>query len=129
MLIDLAEEQKKLRAELRDYLRNCLDARQRAQIANDPFGEHYMEHCKRLGADGMLGAAWPEEYGGPGFGPMEPQIFANEIPPAEVPYPIITLNNVAPTHPPYRTHPPKTVLLPKILKGQCHFPIRHNQPG
>ncbi|MCW2941514.1 MAG: acyl-CoA dehydrogenase protein [Actinomycetia bacterium] len=129
MLIDLTEEQKKLRAELRDYFRNCLDAGQRAQIANDPFGEHYMEHCKRLGADGMLGAAWPEEYGGRGFGPMEQQIFANEIARAEVPYPIITLNSVAPTILQYGTDEQKTFFLPKILKGECHFAIGYSEPG
>src|SRR5258708_6607357 len=128
MLIDLTEEQKKLRAELRDHFRNCLDAGQRAQIANDPFGEHYMEHCKRLGADGMLGAAWPEEYGGRGFGPMEQQIFANEIARAEVPYPIITLNSVAPTILQYGTDEQKTFFPPKTLKAASPFAFGYSPP-
>ncbi|KAB2339082.1 acyl-CoA dehydrogenase family protein [Actinomadura rudentiformis] len=129
MFIDLTDEQKKLRAELRDYFRNCLSAEQRDQIANDPFGEHYMEHCKRLGRDGMLGVALPTEYGGRGFGPMEQQIFANEIARAEVPYPIITLNSVAPTILQYGTDEQKSFFLPKILAGECHFAIGYSEPG
>ncbi|MBW8484380.1 acyl-CoA dehydrogenase family protein [Actinomadura parmotrematis] len=129
MFIDLTDEQKKLRAELRDYFRGCLDAEQRARIADDPFGEHYMEHCKRLGRDGMLGVALPKEYGGRGYGPMEQQIFANEIARAEVPYPIITLNSVAPTILQYGTDAHKEFFLPKILAGECHFAIGYSEPG
>ncbi|NED51440.1 acyl-CoA dehydrogenase, partial [Micromonospora aurantiaca] len=57
MFIDLTGEQKRLSAELREYFENCLTAEQRAAIAADPFGTAYMEHCRRLGRDGMLGVA------------------------------------------------------------------------
>jgi Acyl-CoA dehydrogenases len=80
VFIDLTDDQKELRAELRDYFRNCLDDEQRGKIAYDPFGTTYMEHCKRLGRDGMLGVAWPQEYGGRGFGPMEQQISPTRSP-------------------------------------------------
>ncbi|MFD0855674.1 acyl-CoA dehydrogenase family protein, partial [Actinomadura adrarensis] len=129
MFIDLTDEQKRLRAELREYFRGCLTPEQRREIATDPFGEHYMEHCKRLGADGMLGVALPKEYGGRGFGPMEQQIFANEIARAEVPYPIITLNSVAPTILQYGSDAHKEFFLPKILAGECHFAIGYSEPG
>ena len=129
MFIDLTAEQKRLRDELRDYFRNCLDDRRRAEIARDPFGPAYMEHCRRLGADGMLGVALPREYGGRGFGPVEQQIFANEIARAEVPYPIITLNSVAPTILRYGSAAQKEFFLPRILKGECHFAIGYTEPG
>ncbi|WP_395106709.1 acyl-CoA dehydrogenase family protein [Actinomadura sp. SCN-SB] len=129
MFIDLTDEQKRLRAELREYFRGCLDDEQRAAIANDPFGTAYMEHCKRLGADGMLGVALPKEYGGRGYGPVEQQIFANEIARAEVPYPIITLNSVAPTILQYGSDAHKEFFLPRILAGECHFAIGYSEPG
>ncbi|MBX6766233.1 MAG: acyl-CoA dehydrogenase family protein [Actinomadura rubrobrunea] len=129
MFIDLTDEQKKLRAELREYFRHCLTPEQRAQIADDPFGAAYREHCRRLGRDGMLGVALPKEYGGRGYGPVEQQIFANEIARAEVPYPLITLNTVAPTILRYGTDRQKEMFLPRILAGECHFAIGYSEPG
>jgi hypothetical protein len=129
MFIDLTAEQKTLRDDLRDYFRGCLTAAQRDLIAEDPFGPAYMDHCRRLGRDGMLGFELPREYGGRGFGPVEQQIFANEIARAEVPYPIITLNTVAPTLAQYGTQEQKKRFLPRILAGECHFAIGYSEPG
>ncbi|MCO5991842.1 acyl-CoA dehydrogenase family protein [Actinoallomurus rhizosphaericola] len=129
MFIDLTDEQKALRAELRAYFASCLTDAQRNDIADDPFGTAYMAHCRRLGRDGMLGIALPREYGGGGFGPVEQQIFANEIARAEVPYPIITLNTVAPTLVEFGTDAQKKRFLPGILAGECHFAIGYSEPG
>jgi 3-oxo-4-pregnene-20-carboxyl-CoA dehydrogenase beta subunit len=129
MLIDLTDDQKRLRTELRDYFGACLSATDRDRIADDPFGTAYMEHCERLGRDRMLGIALPKEYGGRGYGPVEQTIFANEIARAEVPYPIITLNTVAPTLVQYGTDEQKKMFLPGILAGECHFAIGYSEPG
>jgi alkylation response protein AidB-like acyl-CoA dehydrogenase len=129
MFIDLTGEQKKLRAELREYFENCLTAGQRAAIAADPFGPAYLEHCRRLGRDGMLGVALPEAYGGRGYGPVEQTIFANEIARAEVTYPLITLNSVAPTILQYGSDAHKEFFIPRILAGECHFAIGYSEPG
>ncbi|MFG2090230.1 MULTISPECIES: acyl-CoA dehydrogenase family protein [unclassified Spirillospora] len=129
MFIDLTDEQKRLRAELREYFEGCLDGQQRAAILEDPFGTAYMEHCRRLGRDGMLGVALPKEYGGRGYGPVEQTIFANEIARAEVTYPLITLNSVAPTILQYGTDAQKEFFIPRILAGECHFAIGYSEPG
>ncbi|MDN3356952.1 acyl-CoA dehydrogenase family protein [Actinomadura sp. DC4] len=129
MFIDLTDAQKAFRDELRDYFRGCLNDEQRQLIAKDPFGIAFMEHCRRLGSDHMLGVALPEEYGGRGLGPLEQQIFANEIARAEVPYPLITLNTVAPTLVQYGTEEQKKRFLPRILAGECHFAIGYTEPG
>ncbi|WP_084959410.1 acyl-CoA dehydrogenase family protein [Thermoactinospora rubra] len=128
MMIDLTAEQERLRAELREYFRTCLTPEDRGKIAEDPFGEHYMEHCRRLGRDGKLGVGWPKEYGGGGYGPVEQQIFANEIARAGVPYPIITLQTVGPTLMQYGTREQKEFFLPRILAGECHFAIGYSEP-
>ena len=129
MFVDLTEEQKRLRGRLREYFAGCLSEDERARLADDPFGTAYMEHCRRLGRDGMLGIALPKEYGGRGFGPVDQQIFANEIARAEVPYPIITLNTVAPTLVRYGTDAQKKRFLPGILAGEIHFAIGYSEPG
>ncbi|MFC4050758.1 acyl-CoA dehydrogenase family protein [Actinomadura syzygii] len=129
MFIDLSGEQKKLQAELREYFENCLTEEQRAAILDDPFGPEYLEHCKRLGRDGMLGVALPGEYGGRGYGPVEQTIFANEIARAEVTYPLITLNSVAPTILQYGSDAHKEFFIPRILAGECHFAVGYSEPG
>ncbi|WP_329085436.1 acyl-CoA dehydrogenase family protein [Streptosporangium sp. NBC_01469] len=129
MLIDLTSDQKRLRDELREYFRSCLTAEGRARISADPFGHAYMEHCRALGRDGKLGLGWPKEYGGGGYGPLEQQIFANEIARAEVPYPIITVQTVGPTLMQYGTAAQKEFFLPRILAGECHFAIGYSEPG
>lgn len=129
MFIDLTDEQKRLRAELREYFENCLTAEQRAAIRADPFGPAYLEHCRRLGRDGMLGVALPKEYGGRGYGPVEQTIFATEIARAEVTYPLITLNSVAPTILQYGSDAHKERFIPRILAGECHFAIGYSEPG
>ncbi|NUR83990.1 MAG: acyl-CoA dehydrogenase [Nonomuraea sp.] len=128
MLIDLTTEQARLRDELRAYFRACLTAEERTKIAEDPFGTAYMEHCRRLGRDGKLGLGWPKEYGGAGYGPLEQQIFANEIARANVPYPLITLQTVGPTLMQYGTQEQKEFFLPRILAGECHFAIGYSEP-
>ncbi|MEV1167791.1 acyl-CoA dehydrogenase family protein [Nonomuraea sp. NPDC049784] len=128
MLIDLTPAQRALRDELREYFQECLTADDRRKIAEDPFGEAYMEHCRRLGRDGKLGLGWPKEYGGGGYGPLEQQIFANEIARAGVPYPIITVQTVGPTLMQYGTQEQKDLFLPRILAGECHFAIGYSEP-
>ncbi|MFG2075971.1 acyl-CoA dehydrogenase family protein [Nonomuraea maritima] len=128
MLIDLTPEQRRLRDELREYFLTCLTADERARIAEDPFGKAYMEHCRRLGRDGKLGLGWPKEYGGSGYGPLEQQIFANEIARAGVPYPIITVQTVGPTLMQYGTREQKDSFLPRILAGELHFAIGYSEP-
>ncbi|MET8050822.1 acyl-CoA dehydrogenase family protein [Streptosporangium sp. NPDC005286] len=129
MLIDLTPEQQRLRAELREYFQSCLTAADRKKISTDPFGHAYMEHCRNLGRAGKLGLGWPKEYGGGGYGPLEQQIFANEIARAEVPYPIITVQTVGPTLMQYGTAAQKEFFLPRILAGECHFAIGYSEPG
>ncbi|MEW9532696.1 acyl-CoA dehydrogenase family protein [Microbispora sp. NPDC049125] len=128
MFIELTAEQRRLRDELREYFATCLTEEDRREIARDPFGQAYMEHCRRLGRDGRLGLGWPKEYGGGGYGPLEQQIFANEIARAEVPYPIITLQTVGPTLMQYGTPEQKDFFLPRILAGECHFAIGYSEP-
>ena len=129
MFIDLTDEQKALRDEMRAYFATLITDGERANLAEDSFGEAYREIVRRMGRDGWLGVGWPAEYGGRGLGPIAQQIFVNEATRAEVPYPLVTLQTVGPTLQRYGTAEQKERFLPRILAGDVHFAIGYSEPG
>lgn len=129
MFIDLTEEQRKLRDELREYFSTLLGPAERKALETESFGETYMEVCRCLGRDRWLGIGWPVDLGGRGYGSVEQQIFVNEATRAGVPYPLVTLQTVAPTLLKYGTRRQKDFFLPQILRGECHFAIGYSEPG
>lgn len=129
MFIDLTDEQKTLRDELRAYFATLMTDDERAKLAQDSFGETYAEIVRRMGRDGWLGLGWPVEYGGRGLGPIAQQIFVNEATRYEIPYPLVTLQTVGPTLQRYGTEAQKDRFLPRILAGDVHFAIGYSEPG
>ncbi|MGW5419955.1 acyl-CoA dehydrogenase family protein [Streptomyces sp. NPDC003943] len=118
------ERQLRLRAELRAYFRDVMPdgppppadtAAQRALL-------------RRIGADGMLGIGWPEEYGGQGRGPDEQFVFFDEAYRAGAPVSMVTLNTVGPTLMRYGTDEQKARFLPGILRGETVFAIGYSEP-
>ncbi|HEY3687560.1 MAG TPA: acyl-CoA dehydrogenase family protein [Streptosporangiaceae bacterium] len=129
MFIDLTDEQKTLRDDLRAYFSTLMTDDERARLAKDSFGEMYAEIVRRMGRDGWLGLGWPKEYGGHGLGPIAQQIFVNEATRMEIPYPLVTLQTVGPTLQRYGTTAQKDLFLPRILAGDVHFAIGYSEPG
>lgn len=128
MLIDLTPEQAKLQNDLRHYFSNLVTAEETREIMIDRHGSSYEAVVRRMGQDGWLGVGWPKEYGGHGFGPLEQQIFMNEVMRADVPMPLVTLQTVGPTLQKYGTEEQKKKFLPGILAGEIHFAIGYTEP-
>ncbi|WP_328478131.1 acyl-CoA dehydrogenase family protein [Actinoplanes sp. NBC_00393] len=128
MFIDLNEEQRELRDELRAYLREVLTPAQRAVLLRERHGRAHRDLVARLGRDGWLGLGFPQRYGGRGLGPAEQQIFVNEAARADVPLPAVTLQTVAPTLLAHGTDEQKDFFLPRILAGELHFAIGYTEP-
>jgi len=128
MFIDLTDEQRALRDELREYFAGLVTPDERAALATDRHGSAHRDVVRRLGRDGWLGVGWPVEYGGRGFGPVEQQIFVNEAARADVPLPAVTLQTVGPTLQAYGTPAQKEFFLPRILAGEVHFAIGYTEP-
>ncbi|WP_329791030.1 acyl-CoA dehydrogenase family protein [Lentzea sp. DG1S-22] len=128
MFIDLTDDQRELRDELREYFAGVMTAADREVMLTERHGETYRALVRRLGRDGRLGVGWPREYGGLGFGPVEQQIFVNEAARADVPLPYVTLQTVGPTLQSYGTQEQKDFFLPKILSGDLHFAIGYTEP-
>lgn len=128
MLIDLTPEQAKLQNDLRHYFSNLVAAEETREMMIDRHGSSYEAVVRRMGQDGWLGVGWPKEYGGHGFGPLEQQIFMNEVMRADVPMPLVTLQTVGPTLQKYGTEEQKKKFLPGILAGEIHFAIGYTEP-
>lgn len=128
MLIDLTPEQAELQSELRQYFSNLVTADETRDMMLDRHSSSYEAVVRRMGRDGWLGVGWPKEYGGHGFGPLEQQIFMNEVIRADVPMPLVTLQTVGPTLQKYGTEEQKKKFLPGILAGEIHFAIGYTEP-
>lgn len=128
MLIDLTPEQAKLQNDLRHYFSNLVTAEETREMMIERHGSSYEAVVRRMGQDGWLGVGWPKEYGGHGFGPLEQQIFMNEVMRADVPMPLVTLQTVGPTLQKYGTEEQKKKFLPGILAGEIHFAIGYTEP-
>jgi alkylation response protein AidB-like acyl-CoA dehydrogenase len=129
MFIDLTDDQRKLRDELREYFRGLITPEERRQLTDELNGDAYKAIVRRMGSDGWLGVGWPVEYGGRGYGPVEQQIFVNEVNRAEIPYPVITLQTVGPTLMTFGNDEQRAFFLPKILAGEIHFAVGYTEPG
>ena len=130
MHVDLSSEQKALQVELRKYFTGLMtpEMKQRIRSSEEAENKEYKALIRKVGADGWLGTAWPKEYGGKGFSPIENYIFLNEAQSAGCPIPFLTLNTVGPTIREFGTPAQKDFFLPKILKGDLHFSIGYSEP-
>lgn len=80
------ERQQRLRAELRAYFRaltpdatpDAAEDREGGGTGGGPDAGEQRRLLRRIGADGLLGLGWPEEYGGRGRGPDEQFVFFDE---------------------------------------------------
>ncbi|MFC0314606.1 acyl-CoA dehydrogenase family protein [Gordonia phosphorivorans] len=128
MFLDMTDEQRALRDELRDYFSRLISAEDEVTMRTERHGAAYRGVVKQLGDDDRLGVGWPAEYGGKGFGEFEQQLFTNEAVRADVPLPSVTLQTVGPTLQRYGTQEQKDKFLPGILSGDVHFAIGYTEP-
>jgi 3-oxocholest-4-en-26-oyl-CoA dehydrogenase alpha subunit len=130
MDFDYTPEQEQLRREYRERLEAVMTPEQRAAVAGLMEGGDAMTECRRaLGEAGLLGVAWPVEYGGSGLTALEQYIFGEEARRVNAPLPMITLNTVGPTLIQYGTDEQKNKFLPAILKGEVDFAIGYSEAG
>ncbi len=131
MELDFTSDQKKFRDELRVYFTEMMNDELVTELRTDGEGGGpcFRAAMKQMGADGLLGVGWPEEYGGQGRTPMEQFIFADEVQTAGFPLPFLTLNTVGPTIMQYGTDEQKADLLPKVVAGEIFFAIGYSEPG
>ncbi|MBB85400.1 MAG: acyl-CoA dehydrogenase [Deltaproteobacteria bacterium] len=129
MYIDLTEDQKSLREQLRTYFDNLMTPEVKAQVRGLEGGAKYRELVRQIGKDGWLGVGWPQEYGGGGRTMVEQMIFLEEQRRSGAPFPFVTVSTVGPALMEYGSDEQKAEFLPKILQGECHFSIGYSEPN
>jgi 3-oxocholest-4-en-26-oyl-CoA dehydrogenase alpha subunit len=130
MDFDYTPEQEALRKDYRERLEAVMTPDRRAAVSARMEGGAAVAECRRaLGDAGLLGAAWPVEYGGGGLTALEQYIFAEEARRVDAPLPMITLNTVGPTLIQFGTQEQKNQFLTAILKGAIDFAIGYSEPG
>ncbi len=128
MFLDLTDEQRALRDELRGYFAGLISPEDEVTMRTERHGAASRAVIKQMGDDDRLGVGWPVAYGGKGFGELEQQLFTNEAVRADVPLPSVTLQTVGPTLQTYGTQEQKDKFLPGILAGEVHFAIGYTEP-
>ncbi len=128
MHVDYTEEQKALRAELRDYFAKLVTPEIRPQLKGLETGPLHKQLIAQMGRDGWLGVGWPSEYGGQGRTAIEQLIWFDEARRAGAPLPFVTLNTVGPCLMAAGTEAQKQQFLRGILAGEVHFAIGYSEP-
>jgi alkylation response protein AidB-like acyl-CoA dehydrogenase len=128
MRIDLSDEQRALRDELRAYFEELMTEELTTEVSvGEGGGPLFRAAMKKLGNDGWLGIGWPKEYGGQGRSKIDQYIFAEEAQRAGFPFPFLTVSTVGPTIQQYGTDEQKNEFLPSILKGETLFSIGYSE--
>ncbi len=122
-------EQTALRKELRDYFSSIMTPEKVSACIGKEGGPVFRGIIEKLGADNMLTLGWPKEYGGKNYTAVEQLILFEEAWKTHTPFPLITLNSVAPSIMAYGTDEQKQFFLPKISAGKAIFAIGYTEPG
>ena len=131
MRIELPEQTKALRDELRAYLQAIMTPELTKELRHLEAGAGGPEHAKalrRIAADGWLGMGWPEQYGGQGRSAIDQYVFFEEFQRVGFPFPILTICSVAPAIMAFGNEQQKAEYLPRILRGELEFAIGYTEP-
>lgn len=123
------EEQVKLRQELREYFNSIMSPEKVRECMGKEGGPVFRSILEQLGKDGMLTLGWPEKFGGKNYGAVEQLIVFEEAWKTHTPFPLITINSVAPSIMTFGTDEQKEFFLPQISQGKCVFAVGYSEPG
>jgi alkylation response protein AidB-like acyl-CoA dehydrogenase len=133
MVLDFSPEDVAFRQEVRDFIEASYPPAPRAkQEAGEELGrEDFLGWHRILGAHhGWSTPAWPVEYGGPGWSPVQRFIFAEELARAgTVPILPFGVNMVAPVIQAFGSDAQKARHLPPIQKGEAWWCQGYSEPG
>ncbi|WP_024794728.1 acyl-CoA dehydrogenase family protein [Tomitella biformata] len=130
MYLDLSDNSKALRAELRAYFADIINDQDRADLVDQTEGGPTFDRIlRKMGADGWLGLGWPEEFGGRGEDPEALYVFYDEVIRANAPLSLVTLNTVGPALIKHGTQAQKDYFLRPILAGELIFAIGYTEPN
>jgi alkylation response protein AidB-like acyl-CoA dehydrogenase len=134
MELELTAEEQAFRSEVRAFLASELtpELRQAAATATSVFVDRdvSLEWQRRLHTRGWVAPAWPVEYGGTGWTPVQRYIFEYELAAANAP-PLspLGLNMCAHVIIRFGTEAQKRFYLPRMLSGEDYWCQGYSEPG
>ena len=132
MDLNYSREELAFRDEVRGWLRDNLSAelRRKVETYQSLSKEELLGWHRTLAAKGWIAPAWPVEWGGTGWGPVERYIFEEECGYASAP-PLIPfgLAMCAPVLLKFGTEAQKQRFLPRIYRGEDFWCQGYSEPG
>ncbi|ROO25442.1 acyl-CoA dehydrogenase [Salinisphaera orenii MK-B5] len=132
MDIEYNAEERAFRDEVRAFLRDNLpaDVAEKVKQYKRLTPEEMVHWHRVLGEKGWLAMHWPEEYGGPGWSPVQKHIFEEEAAEAGSPRLLpFGINMVAPVIIKFGTQAQKDYYLPRILRTDDWWAQGYSEPG
>ncbi len=132
MNLDYSPEDVAFRDEVRTFIADHYPADLRAaqESHRELTREEFLVWHRILGTRGWSAPAWPKEYGGPGWTPVQKFIFAEELASAgTVPILPFGVSMVAPVIQAFGTPEQKATHLPPILSGEIWWCQGYSEPG
>ncbi len=124
-----SQAQRELRQQLREYFTGLMTPERVAACMGKEGGPIFRGLVEQLGKDSMLTLSWPKQYGGKEYSAVEQLILFEEAWKTHTPFPLITLNSVAPSLMAFGSDEQKDFFLPQIAQGKCIFAIGYSEPG
>ena len=132
MEIEYNAEERAFRDEVRAFLNDNLPAEVAEKVKSYKrlTPQEMIDWHRVLGEKGWLAVHWPEEYGGPGWSPIQKHIFEEECAEAGSPRLLpFGINMVAPVILKFGTQAQKDYYLPRILKMEDWWAQGYSEPG
>jgi len=132
MEIEYNDSERAFRDEVRTFLADNLPSTISNKVKQSErlTPEETVQWHKILGEKGWLAMHWPEEYGGPGWSPIQKHIFEEETAEAGAPRLLpFGINMVAPVIMKFGTQAQKDYYLPRILKMEDWWCQGYSEPG
>ena len=132
MNLDFSAEDLAFRDEVRSFVAAHYPAalRETSEAGRDLTKEDYLSWHRILAHKGWVAPAWPKEYGGPGWSPIQRFIFSEELALAgTVQIMPFGINMVAPVLQAFGTAEQKARFLPPTLAGDIWWCQGYSEPG
>ncbi|MBW6391775.1 acyl-CoA dehydrogenase family protein [Billgrantia antri] len=132
MNLDFSPDEKTFRQEVSDFLATELpvDIREKVRLGRRLSADDHVRWQNLLSERGWLGANWPKEHGGPGWGPVERHIFDEECAAAHAPTIVpFGVSMVAPVIMKFGNQDQQSHYLPRILANHDWWCQGYSEPG
>src|ERR1700758_4937504 len=127
--VELPPEAKKLRGEVRAFLRREIEAGTFSPDGGK--GSFSREFSRKVGAQGWIGMTWPKKYGGHERSQLERYVVTEEFRVANAPanFHFVADRQSGPILLKYAPEHIKKDILPRICRGELCFAIGMSEPG